>query len=40
VVWSKAPVIIGAHDAGALIRAKTGLWLAIPTPAGTITDPA
>ena len=33
VVWSKAPVIIGAHDAGPLIRAKNGLWLAIPTPA-------
>jgi hypothetical protein len=31
VVWSKAPVIIGAHDAGALIRSKNGLWLAIPT---------
>ena len=33
VVWSKAPVIIGAHDAGPLIRSKNGLWLAIPTPA-------
>jgi hypothetical protein len=33
VVWSKAPVIIGVHDAGPLIRAKNGLWLAIPTPA-------
>ena len=33
VVWSKAPVIIGAHDAGPLIRARNGLWLAIPTPA-------
>jgi hypothetical protein len=33
VVWSKAPVIIGAHDAGPLIRARHGLWLAIPTPA-------
>ena len=33
VVWSKAPVIIGAHDAGPLIRAKNGHWLAIPTPA-------
>ena len=31
VVWSKAPVIIGAHDAGPLIRARNGLWLAIPT---------
>jgi hypothetical protein len=33
VVWSKAPVIIGAHDAGPLIRSKTGFWLAIQTPA-------
>jgi hypothetical protein len=33
VVWSKAPVIIGAHDTGPLIRARYGLWLAIPTPA-------
>ena len=33
VVWSKAPVIIGAHNAGPLIRSKSGLWLAIPTPA-------
>ena len=33
MVWSKAPVIVGAHDAGALIRSKNGFWLAIPTPA-------
>ncbi|MFO1050491.1 MAG: DUF6441 family protein [Geminicoccaceae bacterium] len=33
VVWSKAPVIVGAHDAGPLIRSRNGLWLAIPTPA-------
>jgi hypothetical protein len=33
VVWSKAPAIIGAHDAGTLIRTKNGFWLAIPTPA-------
>jgi hypothetical protein len=33
VVWSKAPVIIGAHDTGPLIRSRNGLWLAIPTPA-------
>jgi len=33
LVWSKAPVIVGAHDAGPLIRSKNGLWLAIPTPA-------
>jgi hypothetical protein len=25
VVWSKAPVIIGAHDTGPLIRSKSGL---------------
>ena len=33
LVWSKAPVIIGAHDAGPLIRSRNGFWLAIPTPA-------
>jgi len=33
LVWSKAPVIVGAHDAGPLIRSKAGFWLAIPTPA-------
>jgi len=33
VVWSKAPVIIGAHDTGPLIRSRDGFWLAIPTPA-------
>jgi hypothetical protein len=33
VVWSKAPVIIGAHDTGPLIRSKNGFWLAIPTAA-------
>jgi hypothetical protein len=33
VVWSKAPVIVGAHDAGPLIRSRNGFWLAIPTPA-------
>ena len=32
-VWSKAPVIVGAHDTGPLIRSKSGFWLAIPTPA-------
>ena len=25
LVWSKAPVIIGAHDTGPLIRSKNGL---------------
>lgn len=33
LVWSKAPVIVGAHDTGPLIRSKEGFWLAIPTPA-------
>lgn len=33
LVWSKAPVIVGAHEQGALIRAKRGLFLAIPTEA-------
>ena len=33
LVWSKAPLIIGAHDAGPLIRSRDGFWLAIPTPA-------
>jgi hypothetical protein len=33
LVWSKAPVIVGAHDTGLLIRSKDGFWLAIPTPA-------
>ena len=33
VVWSRAPVIIGAHDSGPLIRSRNGFWLAIPTPA-------
>jgi hypothetical protein len=33
LVWSKAPVILGAHNTGPLIRSKSGLWLAIPTAA-------
>ncbi|RDD69934.1 DUF6441 family protein [Paracoccus versutus] len=33
LVWSKAPVIVGAHDTGPLIRSKSGFWLTIPTPA-------
>jgi hypothetical protein len=33
LVWSKAPVVVGAHDAGPLIRSKDGFWLAIPTSA-------
>ena len=33
LVYSRAPVIVGAHDQGATIRSKDGFWLAIPTPA-------
>jgi hypothetical protein len=33
LVSSRAPVIVGAHDTGPLIRSKDGLWLAIPTAA-------
>ncbi|WP_430463620.1 DUF6441 family protein [Tabrizicola sp.] len=33
LVWSKARVIVGAHDEGALIRSRNGFWLAIPTAA-------
>ncbi|NRQ11603.1 DUF6441 family protein [Aliiroseovarius sp. xm-v-208] len=33
LVWSKAPVIISAHDTGPLIRSRDGFWLAIPTAA-------
>jgi hypothetical protein len=33
LVWSRAPVIIGAHDTGPLIRSRDGFWLAIPLPA-------
>ena len=33
LVWSNAPVIVGAHVAGPLIRSRQGFWLAIPTPA-------
>ena len=33
LVWSNAPVIIGAHDSGPLIRSANGFWLAIPLPA-------
>jgi hypothetical protein len=33
LVWSKAPVIVGAHETGPLIRSKNGFWLAIPTKA-------
>ena len=33
LVWSKAPVIVGAHDTGPLIRSKDGFYLVIPTAA-------
>lgn len=33
LVWSNAPQIISAHDAGKMIRSKSGFWLAIPTAA-------
>lgn len=33
MVWSRAPVIVDAHDTGPLIRSQGGLWLAIPTEA-------
>ena len=33
LIWSKAPVIVGAHDTGPLIRLKDGFWLVIPTAA-------
>lgn len=32
-VWSRAPVILEAHNTGPLIRSADGFWLAIPTPA-------
>lgn len=33
LVWSKAPEVVGVHDAGPLIRSRKGFWLAIPLPA-------
>lgn len=33
LVWSNAPEILNAHDRGALIRSKSGFWLALPTEA-------
>jgi hypothetical protein len=32
-IWSNAPEILNAHDRGALIRSKSGFWLAIPSDA-------
>ena len=31
LIWSKAPVIVGAHNAGLLIRSSDGFWPVIPT---------
>lgn len=33
MVWSRAPVIVDAHNTGPLIRSSDGFWLAIPTEA-------
>lgn len=33
LIWSTAPVVVGAHDSGPLIRSQNGFWLAIPTAA-------
>jgi len=33
LVWTKTPQIIRTFDEGAVIRSKSGFWLAIPTPA-------
>jgi len=33
MVWTRAPVIVSAHDTGPLIRSRDGFWLAIPTEA-------
>lgn len=33
VIWSKAPKLIGAFEAGVLITSQDGFWLAIPTEA-------
>ena len=33
LVYSRAPVVVGAHGDGATIRSKDGFWLAIPLPA-------
>jgi hypothetical protein len=33
LVYSKAPDIVGAHDAGATIRSQGGFFLAVPLPA-------
>ena len=40
LVWSKAPIIVGAHDTAPLIRSKDGFYLAIPTEAAGRIAPA
>lgn len=30
LIWTRAPVVIGAFDQGPLIRSKDGFWLAVP----------
>jgi Family of unknown function (DUF6441) len=32
-IWSNAPEILNTHDRGALIRSRSGFWLAIPSEA-------
>lgn len=33
LVWSRAPVIVEAHNTGPVIRSADGFWLAVPTEA-------
>lgn len=33
LIWTKAPVVVAAHDKGALIQSANGFWLAIPLEA-------
>lgn len=35
-VWTRAPMIIRAHATGAVIRGRSGGWLAIPLPAARL----
>lgn len=32
MIWTKAPDIVSAHDAGTLVKSPDGFWLAIPLP--------
>lgn len=36
MVWTRAPKITAAHEAGPLIRSASGFFLAIPTPAAGV----